>query len=48
VLLRPISQDHPITIDAIDSPYASVPSLQQRILERGLDVPAVLQAPPEK
>lgn len=45
VLLRPVAQDHPVTIDAIDSPYASVPSLQQLILERGLDVPPSLREP---
>ncbi len=46
VLLRPVRADHPVNIDAIDSPYASVPSLQALINERGLDVPESLRTPP--
>src|SRR5512142_973844 len=38
VLLRPIRQDEPIIIDAIDSPYASIPALRAIIYARGLDV----------
>jgi N-acetylneuraminate synthase len=37
VLLRPIKRDQPILIDAIDSPYASIPSLTKLIYNRGLD-----------
>jgi sialic acid synthase SpsE len=37
VLMTPIHQDEPITIDAIDSPYASIPSLRDLIYGRGLD-----------
>ncbi len=37
VLLRPIKQDEPIIIDAIDSPYASIPTLRATIYARGLD-----------
>jgi N-acetylneuraminate synthase len=36
VLLKPISRDEPIMIDAIDSPYASIPSLMNLIHNRGL------------
>ena len=37
VLLKPVRQDEPIQIDAIDSPYASIPSLRAIIYGRGLD-----------
>jgi sialic acid synthase SpsE len=37
VLLRPIKCDEPILIDAIDSPYASIPALRDTIYARGLD-----------
>jgi sialic acid synthase SpsE len=37
VLLQPIRRDAPIFIDAIDSPYASIPSLRDLIYARGLD-----------
>jgi N-acetylneuraminate synthase len=37
VLLKPVKQDDPIQIDAIDSPYASIPSLKAIIYRRGLD-----------
>jgi N-acetylneuraminate synthase len=37
VLLKPVQQDEPIQIDAIDSPYASIPSLKAIIYGRGLD-----------
>jgi sialic acid synthase SpsE len=36
VLTRPLAADEAIMIDAIDSPYASVPSLRQSIYRRGL------------
>ncbi len=36
VLLTPIRQDEPIMIDAIDSPYSSVPMLRETIYQRGL------------
>ncbi len=37
VLLRSIKQDQAIKIDAIDSPYASIPALRATIYARGLD-----------
>jgi sialic acid synthase SpsE len=36
VLRSPIAADEPIMIDAIDSPYASIPSLRALIYKRGL------------
>lgn len=36
VLRSAIAQDEPIMIDAIDSPYASIPSLRALIYQRGL------------
>jgi sialic acid synthase SpsE len=37
VLLRPIRKDAPVQIDAIDSPYSSIPSLKATIYSRGID-----------
>jgi N-acetylneuraminate synthase len=37
VLLQPVLKDAPIQIDAIDSPYASIPSLKSAIYSRGID-----------
>jgi sialic acid synthase SpsE len=37
VLLKPVGKDEPIMIDAIDSPYAHIPSLRNLIYGRGLD-----------
>jgi len=37
ILLKPIKQDEPILIDAIESPYASIASLKAIIYRRGLD-----------
>jgi N-acetylneuraminate synthase len=37
VLLHGLGKDEPIMIDDIDSPYASIPSLRERIYGRGLD-----------
>jgi N-acetylneuraminate synthase len=47
VLLQAIRQDEPILIDAIDSPYASIPSLRDLIYARGLDraTPSAYPAP---
>lgn len=47
VLLKAVRQDEPIFIDAIDSPYASIPSLRDLIYSRGLDPasPPAHQAP---
>lgn len=43
VLLRPVRRDEAILIDAIDSPYSSIPSLRSLIYSRGIDiVPAPL------
>jgi sialic acid synthase SpsE len=36
VLLRPVAKDEAIMIDAIDSPYSSIPSLREAIYSRGL------------
>jgi len=36
VLTRPLGADEAVMIDAIDSPYASVPSLRQSIYRRGI------------
>ena len=36
VILKAVPKDQPITIDAIDSPYASIPSLKDAIYGRGL------------
>ena len=36
VLLKAVAADKPITIDAIDSPYAQRADLKQKIMERGL------------
>ena len=36
VILKPVQKDQPITIDAIDSPYAKIPSLTELIYHRGL------------
>jgi sialic acid synthase SpsE len=45
VLLRPVLKDAPVLIDAIDSPYASIPSLKAAIYARGIDpAPPVLDA----
>ena len=37
VLLSAVGKDEPIMIDAIDSPYASIPSLRDSIYARGID-----------
>jgi N-acetylneuraminate synthase len=37
LLLKAVRQDEPILIDAIESPYASIPSLRDLIYSRGLD-----------
>lgn len=38
VILKAVAKDQPIVIDAIDSPYANIPSLMELIYERGLPV----------
>jgi sialic acid synthase SpsE len=46
VLLHGLRQDEPIMIDDIDSPYASIPSLRERIYNRGMESgERVLQLP---
>ena len=42
VILKPVPKDQPITIDAIDSPYAKIPSLTELIYRRGLPAQPVL------
>ena len=37
LLLKPVRQHEAVPIDAIDSPYASIPSLRNLIYSRGLD-----------
>lgn len=45
VLLEPIAQDAPIFIDAIESPYSSIPSLKAKIYSRGIETaPGAAQA----
>lgn len=45
VLLEPIAQDAPIFIDAIESPYSSIPSLKAKIYSRGIEAtPIAAQA----
>jgi len=46
VILKAVPKDQPITIDAIDSPYASIPSLKDAIYARGLA--ATTSGPPAK
>jgi N-acetylneuraminate synthase len=36
VIRKPVPKDHAIKIDAIDSPYANIPSLKELIYHRGL------------
>jgi len=36
VILKPVQREQPIMIDAIDSPYANIPSLKELIFHRGL------------
>ena len=36
VIRKPVAKDQPLIIDAIDSPYASIPSLMELIYHRGL------------
>ena len=42
MLLAPVAKDQPITIDAIDSPYAYNDRLKQLIYNRGLDASALV------
>jgi sialic acid synthase SpsE len=45
VIRKPVSKDQAITIDAIDSPYAHIPSLTELIYNRGLPAqPSVARA----
>jgi len=44
VILKATSKDKPILIDAIDSPYANIPSLTELIYHRGLAPQAAVQA----
>lgn len=45
VIMKPVNGDQPIMIDAIDSPYAKIPSLTELIYHRGLpSEPASLAA----
>lgn len=45
VILKAVEKDRPITIDAIDSPYAKIPSLTELIYHRGLPPqPAIARA----
>jgi hypothetical protein len=46
IILKAVPKDQPITIDAIDSPYASIPSLKDAIYARGLAGSS--HAPPAK
>jgi len=44
IIRKAVLKDQPIMIDAIDSPYANIPSLRESIYTRGLACPAVLAA----
>jgi len=45
VIRKAVAKDEPIVIDAIDSPYARIPSLKETIYHRGLEAkPAALAA----
>jgi sialic acid synthase SpsE len=44
VIRKTVSKDHPVMIDAIDSPYANIPSLTELIYHRGLAPKAVAHA----
>jgi sialic acid synthase SpsE len=44
VIRKSVSKDHPIMIDAIDSPYANIPSLTDLIYHRGLPPQAIAHA----
>jgi sialic acid synthase SpsE len=44
VILKPIGKDQPVVIDAIDSPYANIPSLTELIYHRGLAPKAAAHA----
>jgi hypothetical protein len=50
VLLTPVRQDEAVPIDAIDSPYSSIPSLRDLIYKRGLTTkngaPHLVMPPP--
>jgi N-acetylneuraminate synthase len=42
VIRKAVAKDQPIVIEAIDSPYANIPSLRELIYKRGLAAPAPL------
>lgn len=45
VIRKAVTKDHPVMVDAIDSPYASIPSLTELIYHRGLPAkPVTLSA----
>ncbi|MGA7292365.1 MAG: N-acetylneuraminate synthase family protein [Terriglobales bacterium] len=44
VILKAVAKDQPIIIDAIDSPYANIPSLTELIYNRGLRSQAAARA----
>lgn len=44
VILKAVPKDQPIMIDAIDSPYANIPSLTELIYHRGLPPQAAVRA----
>jgi sialic acid synthase SpsE len=38
ILTKPVQKDAPVLIDDIESPYSHIPSLREKIYNRGLDV----------
>jgi sialic acid synthase SpsE len=44
VIRKPVAKDHAVMIDAIDSPYANIPSLTELIYHRGLPAQPITMA----
>ena len=46
--MKAVPKDQPIMIDAIDSPYANIPSLTELIYHRGLATASRTRTPPKR